>query len=359
MNEMIKFSNTIFDLVTNDLTELEILENPQKNNCFIRDKTEANKYYSTFIFDSNSKTKIVCTVTFYKSSQTNKYLPRLVFKKTDLNDNDKEQVSNKAINISFTDSKSSINFWKFISFLGSFKDLVETGEFENIYKVLSKKDNYFIEFVNKSDKDKISELKELILKSDIKETDIKSIVFENRKKVVNRFLSLLKNTIYKEKPSIDLYKTNYSITGGDEALWHHFLKSNDWILGLNVDIKFINEFYDEQKVGIENSLGKGSPKTDLLGISDYTTLIELKHSNTQIFKKEKTNKSRANTWDFSNDFIEGISQCLGQKSSIEKSFETKQFINKDGDRLDKNKILTIDPKTIFIIGCKKKNFLII
>ncbi|RYX78299.1 DUF4263 domain-containing protein, partial [bacterium] len=210
--------------------------------------------------------------------------------------------------------------------------------------VLSKKDNYFIEFANKSEKDKVSELKELILKSDIKETDIKSIVFENRKKAIRGFLALLKNTQINAKQSIELYKAKYTVNGGEEAVWHHFLKNNDWILGLNVDIKFITEFYDEQKVGNENSLGKGSPKTDLLGISNYTTLIELKNANTNIFKNERTSKSRANTWDFSNDFIEGISQCLGQKSSIEKSFETKQFINEEGNMLDKNKTLSIDPK---------------
>ncbi|RYE34470.1 MAG: hypothetical protein EOP42_07340 [Sphingobacteriaceae bacterium] len=145
-----KIPNDIFDLINIDLMELEIIESPQKNNCFIRDKIVTTKYYSTFILDSNSKTKIVCIVTFYKSSQTGKFLPRLSFKKTDLNDKDKELSSNKAINISFTDSNSSIKFWKLIGFLGSFKDLVEIGEFENTYKVLSKKDNYFIEFANKS-----------------------------------------------------------------------------------------------------------------------------------------------------------------------------------------------------------------
>jgi hypothetical protein len=98
----------------------------------------------------------------------------------------------------------------------------------------------------------------------------------------------------------------------------------------------------------------GSPKSDLIGISDYTTLIELKHPNTEIFKKIKTSKSRANTWDFSNDFIEGISQCLGQKFAFDKTFAAKEFINSSDERLDKNKTKTIDPKTIFIIGNREK-----
>ena len=114
--------------------------------------------------------------------------------------------------------------------------------------------------------------------------------------------------------------------------------------------------YDEQKIGIENSKGGGSPKTDLLGISDYTTLIELKHSETNIFKDTKTSKSRANTWDFTSDFIEGISQCLGQKFALDKNYTNKKFLNEKAELIDKSKTLTIDPKTIFIIGTRKREF---
>ena len=127
-------------------------------------------------------------------------------------------------------------------------------------------------------------------------------------------------------------------------------------MGLNVDIKFIREFYSEQKVGIENSKGRLSPKSDLLGLSDYTTLIELKHSNTKIFKENKSSKSRTNTWDFTEDFIEGISQCLGQKISFDKSYNLKEFVSEGDIRLDKTKHKTIDPKTIFIIGNRKIEF---
>lgn len=55
-----------------------------------------------------------------------------------------------------------------------------------------------------------------------------------------------------------------------------FLKREQLILGLNADIRFIPEFIDETKVGVEDSRGKGSPRVDMLGISNYTTLVELK-----------------------------------------------------------------------------------
>jgi hypothetical protein len=344
-----------FNLLTEELETLEIKESSQKDNCLIRNKT-TGKLYTSFILDENSKTKIICDLTFHRSSVTQKYLPRLTFKKTFLNFEEQETDGKKPTIISFKDSAQSLIFWKLIGFLSSFMDLVDIGEFNQSFKIVPKK-AYFIEFETKTDKEKVQELKELILNSNIKENDIKSIVFENRKNIIKVFLYLLKNKDYNSNlSSIDHYRQKHNISGGEEAIWHYFLKNNDWILGLNVDIKFIQDFYNEQKVGLENSNGSGSPKSDLIGISDYTTLIELKHPNTEIFKKIKTSKSRANTWDFSNDFIEGISQCLGQKFAFDKTFAAKEFINSSDERLDKNKTKTIDPKTIFIIGNRRKEF---
>lgn len=346
--------DNVFDLVTDDICHLEIKENYNKDMCFIKEKNDDTKYYNSFILDKNSRSRIICSVVFYRSSKTNKYLPRLLFKKTDLNNTQKEIESKKPINISFHDSEQSIIFWKFIGFLNSFKELVDLGDFDKSYQIISK-NAYFIEFENKDDKEKIEEIKELIKKSDLKEKDIRSIVFENRRGHIKAFYYLLLNKSIRGTESLKFYENRYQLTG-EESVWHHFLKKNDWILGLNVDIKFIRDFYDEQRVGIENSKGRLSPKNDLLGISDYTTLIELKHSNTKIFTKTKSSKSRTNTWDFTIDFIEGISQCLGQKFSFDDSFKIKEFINDEKIRLDKTKHRTLDPKTVFIIGNRKKEF---
>ena len=344
----------IFNLVDEDIDQLEIREHYNKDKCLIKNKNIDNFYYNSFILDKNSKTKILCIVTFYRSSKTGKYLPRLTFKKIDLESNDREIAMTKPIIIAFAKSEQSLIFWKLIGFLNRFKEIVDLGDFDKSFQVVTK-DTYFIEFKDKNEKQKFEELKELWKLSGLKENAIRSLVFENRKENIKTFYYLLKNKLYHSKNVLDAYKEKYELKG-DEAVWHHFLKKNDWILGLNVDIKFIRDFYDEQKVGIENSLGKGSPKSDMLGISDYTTLIELKHANTKIFTINKSSKSRSNTWDFSQDFIEGISQCLGQKFSIEKSYENKNFINDTNKRLDKNKYKTLDPKTVFIIGNRKVQF---
>ena len=346
--------NNVFDLVDEDVDQLEIKEDYNQDKCLIKNKKIVNIYYNAFILDKNSKTKILCYVTFYRSSQTGRYLPRLTFKKVDLDSNEREIAITKPIIIAFAKSDQSLIFWKLIGFLNRFKEIVDLGDFHKSFQVVTK-DTYFIEFKDKNEKQKFEELKELWKLSGLKENDIRSLVFEHRKDNIKTFYRLLKNKSYQNKNTMDRYKETYGLNG-DEAVWHHFLKKNDWILGLNVDIKFIRDFYDEQRVGLENSLGKGSPKSDMIGISDYTTLIELKHANAKIFTINKTSKSRSNTWDFTQDFIEGISQCLGQKFSIEKSYEHKDFINDSNQRLDKNKYKTLDPKTIFIIGNRKTEF---
>jgi hypothetical protein len=346
--------NNEFNIATEDILKLELKENSNSDNCLIWNKNDNNVCYSLFILDQNSITKTICNVSFYKSSTTGKYLPRLIFKKTKINGDEREVASNKPIIISFNDSKKSIPFWKLITFLYQYKELVDVGDFEKTYK-LAPQAQYWIEFDSKSDKEKVSALKELILRADLNEDGIRSIVFESRKKQLNGFLYLLKDINYQGESSLSKYKKKYTLRG-EEAVWHHFLRNNNWFLGLNVDIKFIQDFYDEQKLGIDNSKGRNSPQGDILGISNFTTLIELKHPSTKIFKTQKTPKSRANTWDFSNDFIEGISQCLSQKNALEKSFDSKVFVNNLKERLDRNKHKTVDPNVVFIIGNRENEF---
>src|SRR5690606_3131866 len=122
------FDNT-FNLVTGDISKIEIKENYSHDNCLIRDKISHSNYYKTFILDENSKTKIVCEVAFYPSSVTSKYLPRLTFKKIDNQWLQKEIEIKKDIIIAFAKSEQALVFWKLIGFLNSFKDIVDTGEF--------------------------------------------------------------------------------------------------------------------------------------------------------------------------------------------------------------------------------------
>lgn len=92
-----------------------------------------------------------------------------------------------------------------------------------------------------------------------------------------------------------------------------------------------------------------------MGISDYTVLIELKTPETKIFTSDRLKTARANTWSFSQDFIDGISQCLGQKFDWDKNHKNKDLTDgskKDPKIFDQNIHRTVDPKCVFLIGCK-------
>ena len=152
-----------------------------------------------------------------------------------------------------------------------------------------------------------------------------------------------------------LYREQHDNVKGqsEEAVWQHFLSTNAWILGLNVDIRFLQELMPEVHIGISDIRGQGGSKADILAIHDYTVLIELKKPSTKIFTDSKSDTARAGTWSFSRDFIDGISQCLAQKNQWLTSFEQK---TKDITWNNGVSIRNIDPKVIFIIGNKTEEF---
>lgn len=352
-NTTISFNNQ-FDLLNRKVDEIEIKETHDKSKCLVWDRKDPSKCYNSFLLKTNSQSSVICEISFYLSSKTKKYIPRPIFKRISKDGNIKNTKSKDKVTISFEKSDDAIAYWKLMSFIKKYKDIVDLGELESAYKVVAK-DSYFIEFNNKSDKEKAEDILALVKKANLKSNDIRSITFESRKKDLKTFYYLLLNKDYNGQKSHDVYRTKNSLGPGLENIWHYFLKNHEWILGLNLDIVFIKDFLDEQKVGNANSKGSNSPVVDLVGISDFTTLIELKHSETKIFKATKS-KSRANTWDFTTDFIEGISQCLGQKEEIESSYLAKTFVKSDGTQLDKRSTYNLDPDAIFLIGCRNAEF---
>jgi len=345
-----------FDLTCTSLDKIKIKESTNKDNCYVWDVNSTNNIiYNRFVLSKNTLNKTICEITFYQSSNSKKYIPRLIFKKLLLDGVEKGASNPEKIIISFSKSDDAEVFWKLISFFQSYKDLVDTGNFNQLYKVVEN-NNIILKFKNNDEKEKIEILKKLINVTDFSTSDIMALTYEERKKNLKAFYYLLKNISLEDgDDSHTKYRGKYDVNPGEECIWHHFLKKHDWILGLNADIRFIIEFLDEQQVGTTNSKGQDSPQVDLLGINDFTVLVELKHSNTLIFKKTKA-KGRALTWDLTTDFIEGISQCLAQKFESEKAFDQKVIINNEGNELNKSQVRSVDPKSILLIGNKRNEF---
>lgn len=338
-----------FDIATDDITHLKISENNQKDNCYLETK---NKYYGGFILSNKPNVKTLCKVLFFKSKSLNKYLTRLEFRKENKSGQPKKPLKEDVI-IKFTSNEEVANFWKMVSFLEGFKDLVDVGDFHSKYQAVSF-ENYLIDYKTKEQAEKAKELEILVQNTDLDKDMVKSIIYQHRKKVIYGYYCLLKEIVVQGLNPFDYYRSSRGIKeNGDEVVWHHFLKENEWVVGLNIDIKFIRDLLPEQKVGEENTAGRGSPKSDFLGISYFTSLIELKTSKTDIFKRKKSSNSRANTWDFGTPFIEAYSQILGQKNVLNKN---KEIIGEDGSIIDTQIYRVIDPMAILIIGNRNREF---
>lgn len=340
----------LFDIENQDISKLVIKETLNHDNCFIYKDSEI---IGGFILVNKPQVKTILRVTFFKSKIDDKYLPRLEFRKEDKTGSLTKSRGHDVI-IKFSDGFEARAFWNVIHFLQGFKELVDLGDFHSKYQAISF-DNYLMEFINKGQKEKFQELYSLTENIRLSKNEIKELLFPQRRNTIHWFYAFLKDLQNSENTkAFDSYREKHNITeNGEEAVWHHFLKNNDWIIGLNVDIKFIRDLLSKQKIGDANSKGIGSPEVDFLGISYFTSLIELKTSKTKIFKPERSSKSRANTWDFSNDFIEAYSQILSQRSEIS---ELINIVDEKGDIIDTKIHRVLDPKAILIIGNRNEEF---
>lgn len=289
--------------MTDDLNLLEIRENLHKDNCFLWHKEQTHLSYSSVILDENQRTKIICDVAFHRSSKTNKYIPRLSFKKVDKTLKTQEVDATKPVTIALNNSTKPIYFWKFIDFLYGHHELFDIG---GIQKTLQKAEekNSFIDSSATPSKAKMEALWGLHQQHNFEENEVNAIITASRKKQLNGFLYLLKNRAIQDKDSIDLYKEKYELKS-KEAIWQHFLSKNKWMFGSLMEYQFMNEVSAETNID-----------------NHYTTLIEIKDIHTPILERKS-----AKRWEFSTQFMEGFQTCLGQGN-----------------------------KTIFIIGNGKKEF---
>jgi hypothetical protein len=339
----------LFDLTKRDIAELEINRSYHGNCCLI---DKGGTYYRGFILNTKSDgTTSVCEVTFHPSSKSGLYMPRLTFTKQKSGDI-KDSIKPK-VRIAFDGSDEGVEeFWKMVNFLLSFKEFVDIGEFQKRYTAIGV-DEVVLRLSGLPEAERAKEVAVYAARAGIGIEDIaEATIHTNRKATLKVFNDLLNKAGYAD----GVYRVEHAIKGiGEEAIWHHFLKENEWILGLNLNIRFIEDFTNEVSVGNPNTENRENPKVDLMGISDYTVLVELKTSRTDVFTPSRLKTARAGTWSFTSEFIDGFSQCLAQKFDWDKEAEGKDLVS-EGEILDQTKYRTLDPKVIFIIGNKESEF---
>lgn len=219
--------------------------------------------------------------------------------------------------------------------------------------------DFIVCFKTKQEAQQIVDIRDIIQSSNLSLDEIenlsKNLIHKKREEALKIFEELLINNKTNWETFIENYKKKHKLKEkGEETAWHHFLKNNHWIIWLSIDLRFIRDLHSEWNLWIQNTAWKWSPNVDMLWLSDYTTLVELKTANKKIFTEKKKDTSRTNTWSFSDDFIDGISQCLAQKTTWDKTQKTKDLVDKDWNTINQDKIRTIDPECIFLIWNKNK-----
>ena len=145
-----------------------------------------------------------------------------------------------------------------------------------------------------------------------------------------------------ENYKIQIGKTNTK----DETAWQHFFQANEWIFGYGLDYRFQGILQKEFHASTSNAAGKEEVIADfLLGDKKFTTFVELKLPNTELFNKSK---NRSNCWSLSNSLIDAFSQILEQKASGQIKIETsKELIGDNDEEIAQH---SYDSKTILLMG---------
>lgn len=319
-----------FDTYEEDWNRLEIVKTNDEQSCFIR-RQVVNVIIKEIKLSNKSRVNIFCSWAFHKSSKTGKFIPRPTFYKKNNDDSFRETSKNKVI-VEVDEGELPVKFWEMINFLSGYKDLIDIGEFKNTYKVISKKQ--LIDTFNSYNSDKqLQTLQEFVKDKNLSYQQLENLLDTSKEKSLHEFEILLNN----------------DDTSEDD--WQKFFEANHWIFaGISLKLFFQRDIISQANIGTPDTMGRGAPISDFVCIDKYTTLVELKKHTTHIFTNTRKSTARTNTWSFSSDFIDGISQCLAQKEELIDNHNSKIFVTKD-ERIVQADVQ--DPKVIFIIGNHK------
>lgn len=324
-----------FNLMFDDLTELSIKKDDYFN-CVIENE-KSGAVYDGFILAKSptGKATTICEVGFQKSDIDKRYQPRLTFKRTDEDFNEKK-IAGKSITqrISFhTGGEGYREFWKMISFLSGFKELVDIGNFKQDYKVVT--DEEFSKYLKIKEKEGSLEIFEKL----VEDSEVDSVVMLRSASTIK----LLKSYRDKIKSFISNGASETDVQNWIDQDDHKFRQERCMIFGL--------EFIDHKREG-----GASGNRYDLLtrigSETEERVLIELKSPSDDIFniKNTETINDIKKEYSISNSLARAIPQILEYKKTLEDKNAGDPELEKIGELSD----IKIN-KCIIVIGSKKSD----
>ncbi|MEZ2775020.1 Shedu immune nuclease family protein [Acinetobacter pseudolwoffii] len=163
-----------------------------------------------------------------------------------------------------------------------------------------------------------------------------------RKLALQKFEKLLNDKEY-----IQIYKRDNNLDKSNlEKVWQHFFETNEWIFGYGLDYKFQAILQREVHLNTPCLDQTNAVLADfLLGDKKFTTFVEIKRPDTQLFAKSL---NRSGCWRLSSDLYDAHSQILEHKACGQIKLQMGSVnYNNNGETIAQN---SYDSKTILIIG---------
>lgn len=317
-----------FNLVTDNIDKLVIVETNDRSNCYISSINGRN-FFAGFILSDTQLVQTICSVGFYPSGDTGKYIPRLEFKKVLKSNSEIRESKQNFVRISFNNSEEGHKqFWQMINFLKSFKDLVDTDNFNNFFRVVT--DQEFIEYLNA--KDKLQNLSNTLTK--LEGVNIDSLDLLQTASVIKLLDGYREKILYFIRSKVDEKEVQRWI---DED--NHVHRSKRCLI-------FGLEFLRHYREG-----GVSGNRYDLLtriGLENTErVLIELKSPNDEVFEEDKSPTINELKVDYklSKSLSRAIPQILEYRLHLENKLEGDPELQKTGE-ISRIKIA----KCIIVIG---------
>ena len=138
----------------------------------------------------------------------------------------------------------------------------------------------------------------------------------------------------------------------DESYWQNYFENNTWVFGYGLKYVFLKVLQDQPHYGGTDYSGSGAQKGDFLcsteAPSRFTVLVEIKKPDTPLFKiiGGQIKKYRNGACQLSEELTGAISQLQVNC----RTWDAEARTERNFEKLSKEKIYTINPKGILIIG---------
>lgn len=311
-------TNSEYDLSTLTIEKVNVFE------CRLIDNKGI--IYNGFILAKSESNRILTISEFQISSTDNKFQARLIFKKTDVNF--AERNVNKGVDfvrIPFEKGQEGYReFWKMISFLYKWREIIDLEEFEDYFSVTDKNISEFVHKIGDIE-NKETVLNALGAMSTIELSNLTDLVS------VTKIKNILQ--IWNEN------KENYT-----EEFWQTLFQENSWILSQIFACPFVQigkKFY----CGGKEDDDRGGVKGDFLYQNNLTSnlaFIEIKTPENDLiigsqYRGAEDGKENV-IYSMGKEITGGINQLLNQRKIY-----LKTFAEHNGNQMD-------NPRCILIIG---------